>query len=88
MIIAYNDYIEKLVKKRSLNKKEQNIVNKYKRIKNLVKAFENIADMETRLIIRREIYAQNIELCQMVESYSHNTIEEAGFTFKYNRMAG
>lgn len=70
MIIAYNDYIEKLVKKRSLNKKEQNIVNKYKRIKNLVKAFENIADMETRLIIRREIYAQNIELCQMVESYS------------------
>lgn len=70
MIIAYNDYIEKLVKKRSLNKKEQNIVNKYKRIKNLVKAFENIADMETRLIIRREIYAQNIELCQIVESYS------------------
>lgn len=70
MIIAYNDYIEKLVKKRSLNKKEQNIVNKYKRIKNLVKAFENIADMETWLIIRREIYAQNIELCQMVESYS------------------
>ena len=70
MIIAYNDYIEKLVKKRSLNKKEQNIVNKYKRIKNLVKAFENVADMETRLIIRREIYAQNIELCQMVESYS------------------
>lgn len=73
MKIVYKDYINSLKKRSKINIVERRIIEKADRInelKSLVPILNN--NIKTKLIIKKELLHQNIELYEIVEKWLGN----------------
>lgn len=74
MQIAYSNYIKTLNKRSKLNIVERKIIEKYKRINDLNLILSRLDNFRDKLIIKKELLKQNIELCEIIEKYTNNII--------------
>lgn len=65
----YKNYIESLKEKTKLNLPERRILDRSTRIEELEDVMLNLNNIKDQVIIKKEIYRQNIELISMIEKW-------------------